>query len=250
MGADVAAGPHCPLAGTWPGRRGVPRGAVSSGRRLNRGSWRRFLRGPWAAEAAFRFPRWLPDRAEALAVRRRRIWNSRPASRHPGPSAEASVPKMAGSSAEASVPPGVHGPKSWVRRFRSSRAETRSCPTVRSRSPGPAGGGARTEVPLSAGQVLNPKVRCPAWWFPTCPKAAWKPVGALRSMPLSHPLKGKPAASAWRRLRQPPCLSLPPGLPPEGDRPGFRSGCGWEGFPPLPGDRLGHTRKLSRKMGE
>src|SRR5436190_986187 len=29
-------------------------------------------------------------------------------------------------------------------------------------------------------------------------------------MPLSHPLKGKPAASAWRRLRQPPCLRFRP----------------------------------------
>jgi hypothetical protein len=116
---------------------------------------------------------------------------------------------------------------------------------IRSRSSFSAGGGARTEVPLSAGLVLNPKVRCPAWWFPARPKAAWKPMGALRSLPLSHPLKGKPAASAWRRLRQPPCLSLPPALPPEGDRPGFGSGCGWEGFPPLPGDRLGHPGKLS-----
>jgi hypothetical protein len=83
-----------------------------------------------------------------------------------------------------------------------------------SRSPGSAGGDAPTEVPLSAGQVLNPKVRCPACRFPTCPKAAWKPMGASRSMPLSHPPKGKPAASAWRRLRQPPCLRFacfPPG---------------------------------------
>jgi len=38
---------------------------------------------------------------------------------------------------------------------------------------------------------------------------------------------------------------LPSTLPPEDDRPDFGSGCGWEGFPPLPGDRLGHVRKLS-----
>jgi hypothetical protein len=57
--------------------------------------------------------------------------------------------------------------------------------------------------------------------------------------------KGKPAASAWRRLRQPPCLSLRFALPPEGGRPDLGSGCGWEGFPPLPGDRLGHPGKLS-----
>jgi hypothetical protein len=116
---------------------------------------------------------------------------------------------------------------------------------IRSRSSFSAGGDALTEIPLSAGLVLNPKVRCPAWWLPSCPKAGSETVGALRSLPLSHPLKGKPAASAWRRLRQPPCLSLPPALPPEGDRLGFGSGCGWEGFPPLPGDRLGHPGKLS-----
>lgn len=34
-------------------------------------------------------------------------------------------------------------------------------------------------------------------------------LGAFRSLPLSHPLKGKPAASAWRRLRQPPRLRFP-----------------------------------------
>ena len=89
--------------------------------------------GPFGGRSRIRFPRWLPDRAEALTVRRLAVWNSRSSSRHLGSSAEALVPKMAGSSAEASVPPGVHGPKSWVRRFRSSRAETRSCPA----NPGP-----------------------------------------------------------------------------------------------------------------
>ena len=111
----------------------------------------------------------------------------------------------------------------------------------RSRSSFLAGGGAETEVPLSAGLVLNPKVRCPACDFPPARRPTGN-RGRFRNLPLSHPLKGKPAASAWRRLRQPPCLSLPPALPPEGDRPGFGSGCGWEGFPPLPEDRLGHVR--------
>jgi len=36
----------------------------------------------------------------------------------------------------------------------------------RSRSSFLAGGGAETEVPLSAGLVLNPKARCPACGFP------------------------------------------------------------------------------------
>jgi hypothetical protein len=129
MGAGVAAGPHCPSTGTWPGRQGVPHRAVSSDGARTGGSRRRFLRGPFPAEAGAGFPAGSPTRAEALAVRRSAVRNSRPSSPHRGSSAEASVPMMAGSSAEASVPPGVHGPKSWVRRFRSSRAETRSCPT-------------------------------------------------------------------------------------------------------------------------
>jgi hypothetical protein len=77
----------------------------------------------------------------------------------------------------------------------------------RSRSFSRAGGGARTEVPLSAGLVLNPKVRCPACPVPWV-RRPLVPMGASRSLPLSHKLKGKPAASAWRRLRQPPCLPL------------------------------------------
>ena len=44
----------------------------------------------------------------------------------------------------------------------------------RSRSSFLAGGGAGTEVPLSAGLVLNPKVRCPACGFPR----ARRPTGS------------------------------------------------------------------------
>ena len=52
---------------------------------------------------------------------------------------------------------------------------------IRSRSSFLPGGGAETEVPLSAGLVLNPKVRCPACWSPTCPKAALRPMGAFEA---------------------------------------------------------------------
>ena len=72
------------------------------------------------------------------------------------------------------------------------------------------------------------------------PEGRLETVGALRSLPLSHPLKDKPAASAWTAASSAALPSLPPASPPEGGRPGFGSGCGWEGFPPLPGDRLGH----------
>jgi len=79
------------------------------------------------------------------------------------------------------------------------------------RSPGSAGFAAPGPKPGPARQVPAPKRfprrwrrwdRSPAFrragpepegpvsrlWLPACPKADWKPVGALRSLPLSHPL--------------------------------------------------------------
>ena len=84
----------------WEARR--PASGGFEWRRLNRGSWRRFLRGPFPAEAGAGFPAGSPTRAEALAVRHSAVRNSRPSSPHRSPSAEASDPLMAGSSAEAS----------------------------------------------------------------------------------------------------------------------------------------------------
>jgi hypothetical protein len=84
----------------WEARRPAPGGF--EWRSLNRGFGRRFLRSPFPAEAGAGFPAGSPTRAEALAVRRSAVWNSRPSSPHRGPSAEALVPMMAGSSAEAS----------------------------------------------------------------------------------------------------------------------------------------------------
>ena len=244
MGAGVAAGPHCPFASNpaWEARRsalgGFEKSAPEPGAPLP------FPPESIHGRSRFRFPRWLPDQGRSpggsplggleLAFRF-------PPSRFRKP--KPSVPQPAGSSAEASVPPGSPGPKSWACRFaapgpkpgpaRPIRAEALFrrwrradlSPAFRRAGPGPEGPVSGLPVP----QARRLSV----------------PMGASRSLPLSHPLKGKPAASAWRRLRQPPCLSLPPVLPPEGDRPGIRSGCGWEGSPPLPEDRLGHVRKLS-----
>jgi hypothetical protein len=65
-------------------------------------------------------------------------------------------------------------------------------------------------------------------------------LGASRNLPLSHPLKGKPAIVRLAAASSAALPSLPPALLPEDNRPGIRSGCGWEGYPPLPEDRLGH----------
>ena len=99
-----------------------------------------------------------------------------------------------------------HEPKPWVRLVRSSRAETRSCPTP----PEPKlllsrWQRARPRTSLSAGLVLDREIRCPACpfrrsedpWSGAGSGRARRPfrfrMGASRSLPPSHPLKGKPA---------------------------------------------------------
>lgn len=178
------------------------------------------------AEASFRFPRGLPVRAEALAVRRWRF-RSRSFSSHlrRAPPAEALGSASGGIRSRS---PGsawqVHGPKSWViAGFAAPEPKPGPARPCRSRSFSRAGGSARTEVPPSAGLVLDPKVRCPACPVPPV-RRPLVPMGASRSLPLSHKLKGKPAASAWRRLRQPPCLPLRSTIRPKADgrsRPGL-----------------------------
>jgi hypothetical protein len=145
--------------------------------------------------------------------------------------------------------------------FRSSRAEARSCPKdPQAEACFSAGGSARTEVPLSAGLVLNPKVRCPASRFlrPKPPVPKWvPPVPEGRSGARGRFTKPAAFASAKGqarsfRLAAASSAALPsasvPACHPKAKGPNFRLGCGWEGFPPFPEDRLGHIRKLSRKM--
>jgi hypothetical protein len=71
-------------------------------------------------------------------------------------------------------------------------------------------------------------------------------MGAVRSLPPSHPLKGKPVLV---RIAAASSAALPSasaqGFPSEDVLPSVRLGCGWEGSPPLPEDRLGHDLKLS-----
>ena len=130
------------------------------------------------AEAAPGFPAGSPSGPKPWRFAARRIRNFHSRSHPFGILAEASIPERTGSSAEASVPPGVHGPKPWVRRFRSPRAEARSCPKdPRAEAQGSTGGGAPTEVPLSAGRVANPKVRLPSERSPARPKADRSPFG-------------------------------------------------------------------------
>lgn len=101
----------------------------------------------------------------------------------------------------------VHGLASWVRRFRSSRAETRSCPKVRGRSPFSTGGSAPTCVPLSAGQESGPKpvvpsvlVRYPKVPEPghlTMPAAFASAKGQARSIRLAAASSAARAFAPW-----------------------------------------------------
>ncbi len=162
MGADVAAGPHCPFAVvTEPGRQGFPRGRFrdraepgvrtpSSGVLQRPKPWAGFPAGSPSGPKPWRFAAW-------------QIWNSRPASRHRAALTEVRVRLRQDPRPKPRFCLTGHGPKSWVPPVRSSRAEARSCPTALSRSSGSAGGGALTCVPLSAGQVLD---RSP---LPACP---------------------------------------------------------------------------------
>ena len=129
-------------------------------------------------------PRGLPVRAEALAVRRsadlETLWV--PCSRLRITFAEASVslrrdpwpkPRFCLDASSGRSP--------WSRPGRHWRRSTAAVLRDRGRS-------------LSPGVASKPESSVA--------------VGALRNLPLSHPLKGKPAASAWRRLRQPPGLRV------------------------------------------
>jgi hypothetical protein len=185
----------------------------------------------------FRFPRGLPVRAEALAVRRLAV---------PEPGFQFLLSR--GSSAEASVPRFgriAFGRSLWPA-WRSMDLRPGSAGFA---APGPKPGPARQ---FGAEALSSPvAARRLASRFPPDRKLDRSPssrlfrfgtrrsrnLGTLRSLPLSHPLKGKPAASAWRRLRQPPGLRSAASLS-GGTRGPLRSGCGWEGFQPLPVDRL------------
>lgn len=131
MGADIAAGPHCPFASDPAGKARHSRRAVSRNENLDRSPGSATSGGPSATEAASGLPRGLPVRAEALAVRR--LANSEPKFLFPPwrfLRPKPPVPRPAGFEAEASLPPD----KSMDLRpgslpLRSSRAETRSCPT-------------------------------------------------------------------------------------------------------------------------
>lgn len=210
MGADVAASPHCPAADdTRPGRRGSPREAVFE-TAAKPGAPQRFPESfrdpkvPFGSPAGspsgpkpWRFAAWRKFRTEAPPSGRVGF-QSAEAPRSPSGwiSGRNRVSRLAG-----------HGPKSWALPLRSSRTR-RPGPArqVEGRSLFPPGGGAQTEVPPSAGPILD---RSPVSGLARFSRARRLPrsgMGASRSLPLSHPLKGKPAASAWRRLRQPPCL--------------------------------------------
>jgi hypothetical protein len=256
-------------------RSGAWRWAVSRGGNLDRNPGPTTSRSPsWPKP--FRFPRWLPVRAEALAVRRsadlelafrflavpvfmdrsprnRVRQDPRPKpwfrlgmamSRSPGSTPGSQLPSR------SPVLPDRFRNRSTFRaggnalarghRFLPGWSSIRrsGVPPVRSASPkafGPGPVPAQPEGPLgSDGFPFRPRAfRDPGGRWPK-PAALAFAEGQARPRPLRGGFVSRPAV----RFRL-TCL-------PGGDQPGFHLGCGWEGFPPFPEDRLGHIRKLSR----
>lgn len=209
MGAGVAAGPHCPVAGghqAWEARQSAW-GGFETG--PGRGPKRRFPGSFARRRPRSGFPAGSPSGPKPWRFAAWRIWNSRSASRLPVTAAEALVPELAGSLAEAAGSAWqVHEPKPWALAGFAAPG-TRPSPARQSVRPKPP------FLPVAVRKSEDPAFRrashpsrgmfvLPARFL--SPEGVRFRLGALRSLPLSHPLKGKPAASAWRRLRQPPRL--------------------------------------------
>jgi len=199
MGADLAASPHCPFASdlAWKARPFAPGDF----------EWRKPRQAPAPlppeserSRSSIRFPRGLPVRAEALAVRRLAdsgpkpwrfaAWQIRdrsPSSRpwrfhEPKPV----KPLPAGSLAEALVPPGRSmNRSSGFPPLRSPRAEARSCPTDRKPKLLFPRWQRADRSPASAWAGPEPKSGVPPFRF-LKPEGLWFRVGALRSVPLQH----------------------------------------------------------------
>lgn len=243
MGAGVAASPHCPFAGdTRPGRRGSPQWAFS--RNGPEPGARTPSSGVLPALARLSVSPWAPRQG-----------------RSPGGSPVGStgtgvpvscLPTNPQPKHRFAIQQGAFG-RSLQPAWRSMDLRPRSAVFA---APGPKPGPARRfgaealSPPVAARRLASRLLpdrnldRSPSSCLFRFGTRRFRNLGTLRSLPLSHPLKGKPAASAWRRLRQPPGLRSAASSS-GGTRGPLRSGCGWEGFRPLPVDRLGHVRKLS-----
>jgi hypothetical protein len=205
MGPGIAAGPHCPFA-SGSAEAGLSQWAVSRAGNQDR-SWSRVLRSP-SGPKPLRCPRWLPVRAEALAVRRSAdselaflfqaigvVMDRSPRHRRrqdPWPKPWFRLT--------------VHEPKPWVPPRSQlpgrnpvlpdpSGAEAPSEPVAARLSEDIAfcRAGPESEDPVSC---LGPFRRSEDLWSGTGPRRARRPfrfrMGASRSLPPSHPLKGKP----------------------------------------------------------
>lgn len=219
MGADVAASPHCPLADghqAWEARQSAR--AVSE-EAVRAGAWASLPGVRPAPRGAFRFAPRAPRRGrspERFAARQvRRTFRFRPCRPR---RLRAETLRRRGRqvpSAEASGLPGS---------LSNRGCERPPC----SQLPFPCGSGpARRSAkpklslsPVAARRLASRFCRTGRktcvlglpWWSPKARRLpeTWALHEACR---IPHPLKGKPATSAWRRLRQPPGPSLPRILP-------------------------------------
>ena len=108
------------------------------------------------------------------------------------------------------------------------------------RNPFRSGGSAPTCVPLLPDRRRT-EIRCLPFRSRT---RGFDTLGALRSLPLTHPLKASPQLPHGGGFVSRPGLRFTASIA-WWDKRRLGSGCGWEGFRPLPVDRLGHGLKLS-----
>jgi hypothetical protein len=144
------------------------------------------------------------------------------------------------------------GPKPW--RFAARQEEGRNPKPAASQLPGrnpvlPDRSGAEAPFrPVAVRRLASRFCRAgrePEGPRPACsaPTRRSRPLGALRSLPLSHPLKASPQLPHGGGFVSRPAFALRTALPGGTEGP-LRSGCD-RSFQPLPVDRFGHGSKLS-----
>ena len=168
MGADIAAGPHCPCTSDPAGKARHSRRAVS-----RNGTWTEVPAPPPPGvrpqpKLLQAFPAGSPSGPKPWRFAAWRIRN-RSSSSHPGGSFGRNLRFRVRRDSKPKLLFRLTSPWTCVLgpcRFAAPGPKPGPARQIRSRSSFLAGGSARTEVPPSAGLVLDPKVRCPAYPVP------------------------------------------------------------------------------------
>ena len=241
MGAGVAASPHCPVAAeyqAWEARQSAGR---FRGMRSGPGAWTAssgFLSEPKLLQG---FPAGSPTGPKPWRFAARQFRNRGSVSRHRRAVAEARF-RLRQDSFGRSLSP------AWQPLDFRLRPAVSQLPGRNPVLPDAVG----TEVPSApvaarrlASRFLPDRRRTEIRCLPFRSRTrGFDTLGALRSLPLTHPLKASPQLPHGGGFVSRPGLRFTASIA-WWDKRRLGSGCGWEGFRPLPVDRLGHGLKLS-----